>query len=113
MGSTLKIYVDEKEIYSGRLTEVPEKFRKTMLEDIEDWAESLGKRALNELLYSHLVWYEEKGMYCANCDSWFEENKSCPECQRILREHYIYERNENLDMLLTCIGMITRIEITM
>ncbi len=54
MGSFFKIYVGENEIYSGDLTEIPDKFRDVIIEDISYWAESLGKRGLNELLYSHL-----------------------------------------------------------
>ena len=63
MGSLFKIYVGEEEIYSGDLTEVPEKFRDVMIEDITYWADSLGRRGLNELLYSHLQWYEKRGMH--------------------------------------------------
>ena len=47
MGSLFKIYVDEDEIYSGGLTEVPDKFREGIVEDISEWADSLGKRGLN------------------------------------------------------------------
>ncbi len=111
MGSLFKIYVDEDEIYSGGLTEVPDKFREGIVEDISEWADSLGKRGLNELLYSHLAWYEKKGFYCEKCDNWYEEYISCTKCKGVLKELYIYDRNDNLDMLFTCIGMITRIQV--
>jgi hypothetical protein len=111
MGSFFKIYVGENEIYSGDLTEVPDKFRDVIIEDISYWAESLGKRGLNELLYSHLRWYEEKGRFCAKCDAWYNEKIQCPSCGVMLTELYMYDRDKGLDMLLTCIGMITRIEV--
>jgi hypothetical protein len=111
MGSLFKIYVGEKEIYSGDLTEVPDKFRDVVIEDISYWADSLGKRGLNELLYSHLRWYEETGMFCEKCHAWYHEEIQCPCCGGILTELYLYDRDKGLDMLLTCIGMITRIEV--
>jgi hypothetical protein len=111
MGSLFKIYVGEKEIYSGDLREVPDKFRDLIIEDISYWADSLGKRGLNELLYSHLRWYEERGMYCDKCDTWYHEKIQCPNCRGMLNELYVYDRDKVLDMLLTCIGLITRIEV--
>ncbi len=51
------IYVNEDEIYSGSLGEVPDKYRAPMARDLSDWADSLGKRGLNELIYSNLAWY--------------------------------------------------------
>jgi hypothetical protein len=111
MGFLFKIYVGEKEIYSGDLTEVPDKFRDVVIEDISYWADSLGKRGLNELLYSHLRWYEEKGMFCEKCHAWYHEEIQCSGCGGILTALYLYDRDKGLDMLLTCIGMITRIEV--
>jgi len=109
-----KIYVDEDEIYSGDLSEIPEKFRNRVIDDIREWAESLGKRGLNELIYSHLVWYERKGIYCANCDKWDEDLdiKECGTCGAKLKERYLYERNSKLDKIMTCIGMISRIQVS-
>jgi uncharacterized protein YbaR (Trm112 family) len=111
MGPLFKIYVGEREIYSGDLTEVPDKFRDVIIRDISYWADSLGKRGLNELLYSHLRWYEEKGMYCDKCDTWYHEGVQCPHCRGRLNELYVYDRDKGLDMLLTCIGVITRIDV--
>ncbi len=111
MGSLFKIYVGEEAIYSGDLTEVPDKFRDVIVEDICYWADSLGKRGLNELLYSHLRWYDEKGMHCGRCDAWYREKVKCPNCRGMLDEVYVYKRYKSIDMLLTCIGMITRIEV--
>ncbi len=111
MGSLFKIYVGEEEIYSGDLTEVPDKFRDLIIEELSYWADSLGKRGLNELLYSRLRWYEQKGMFCDKCRDWCQETVLCPRCGSMLTEHYIYERDKGLDVVLTCIGMITRVEV--
>lgn len=108
-----KIYVDEDEIYSGDLSEIPEQYRNRIISDISEWADSLGKRGVNELLYSHLSWYNKKELYCENCSAAVEDldEKKCGNCSEDARERYIYERNENIDKILTCIGMITRIEV--
>ncbi len=109
-----EIYVNEKEIYSGDLNEVPEKFRKGMKRDLTEWAGSLGKRGLNELIYSHLAWYEHKGMFCENCGTVeaAESMAECTACGDKLGERYLYERNERLDMIITCVGMISSVRIT-
>lgn len=107
------IYVDEDEIYSGDLSEIPEKFRHRIIGDIAEWAESLGKGGINELLYSHLVWYERKAHYCEECDKWYEDlgTKICETCGAKLKEDYLYERNPKLDKIMICIGMISRIQV--
>ncbi len=106
-----RIYVDKEEIYAGDLNEVPEKFRAGIREAFADWADSLGKRGLNELVYSLFAWYENKGMYCHKCKEWVEEYENCSTCGGKLEEKFIYERNKKLDLLLTCVGMISRIEV--
>ena len=112
MGFFCRIYVDEEEIYAGDLTEVPERFRKEITEAFTDWADSLGKRGLNELVYSLFTWYETKGVYCERCGTWDEEKEACPLCGARVNERFLYERNKKLDFLLTCVGMISRIEVT-
>ncbi|MGE5446580.1 MAG: hypothetical protein ACM3SR_18600 [Ignavibacteriales bacterium] len=111
MGFFCKIYVDEEEIYSGDLTEVPEKFRERIKEGLANWADSLGRRGLNELVYSFFNWYNEKGMYCEMCDSWGDREK-CSECGGKLKERFVYGRNKKLDLILTCVGIISRIEVS-
>lgn len=108
-----KIYVNEDEIYAGDLQEVPERFRRAMKRDLADWAGSLGKRGLNELIYSHLAWYEEKDIYCTECGNreGRGEDGVCEDCGGKLSESYTYERNKNLDMIITCVGMITAVHI--
>ena len=109
-----KIYVNEDEIYVGELQEVPEKFRKGMKRDLTDWAGSLNKRGLNELVYSHLAWYEEKDVYCIECGNRevVDEGDVCPDCGGGLSESYIYERNKCLDIIITCVGMITAVHVS-
>jgi len=107
-----RIFVNEKEIYSGSFGEVPERFRTGMVRDLTEWAGSLGKRGLNELIYSHLAWYEQKGIHCETCGTRTEEDSmtECAECGQKLGEKYIYERNGKLDMIITCVGMISSVE---
>jgi hypothetical protein len=113
MGFLCRIYVDEKVVYSGDLNEVPEKFRGNIRETLSDWAGSLGRRGLNELVYSLFTWYDKKGMYCKNCNVWEQGDKEhCSICGGKLEERFIYKRDEKLDLLLTCVGMISRIEVS-
>ncbi len=109
-----KIFVNENEIYSGDLGEVPERLRKGMIRDLSEWAGSLGKRGLNELIYSHLAWYEEKGTYCETCGAWAKDDDGgeCGECGQKFGERYIHERNKRLDMIITCVGMISSVRIS-
>jgi len=107
------IYVDEDEIYSGDFREIPEKFRNRIIWDISEWADSLGKRGANELLYSHLAWYDKKELFCENCSTAVETSNEtkCNNCGTEIKERYLHERNEKIDKILTCIGMISRIEV--
>lgn len=109
-----RILVNEEEIYSGQLGEVPEKIRAQMIRDLSEWADSLGKRGLNELIYSHLAWYEEKGMHCAQCGKWDTAGGTgeCTACGDKLGERYVYERDKKLDMIITCVGIITKVQIS-
>lgn len=111
---TCKIYVNEEEIYSGDLNEVPSKFRNGIKRDLSEWADSLGKRGLNELIYSHLAWYEKKETYCGNCGKSenIEATVECGDCGHKLSQRYLYERNSNLDMIITCVGMISRVQVS-
>lgn len=107
-----RIFVDNDEIYSGDLTEIPERFRRRIIRDISEWADSLGKRGVNELLYSHLVWYEKRGLFCESCDIEVRaDSGTCSVCGVELVEKFLYERNEKIDKILTCIGMISKIEV--
>ncbi len=109
-----RILVNEEEIYSGRLAEVPEGTRVKMMRDLSEWADSLGKRGLNELIYSHLAWYDEKGVFCAECgkrDTGAGAGE-CAECGSGLVEQYVHARDKKLDMIITCVGMITKVQIS-
>ena len=109
-----KIFVGTDEIYSGDLSEVPPERRDRIVNDLRDWAGTLGKRGLNELLYSHLAWYEEMEEYCASCSKRVEatgdeQEGSCIQCGGKIEQRYIYPRNEKLDKIITCTGLITEI----
>lgn len=109
-----KIYVDSDEIYSGDLSEIPEEFRDRIVGDISEWADCLGKSGVNELLYSHLVWYNKKGSYCQQCDQISEDTEmvACGTCATEVTEKFVYDRNDKIDRILTCIGMISKIEVS-
>jgi len=112
----LKIYVNEDEVYSGDLSEVPEQFRHKIIDDLREWASTLGKRGLNELVYSHLAWYEERGLFCGKCGRWVEEEGEpggrCGTCGDKLGIRYIYQRNEKLDKIITCVGHISEVRVS-
>ncbi len=108
-----KIFVDDDEIYSGDLSEIPEKFRNRIILDISEWADSLGKRGVNELLYSHLTWYDKKGLFCESCSIVVEDldTAQCNNCGTEVKERYLHERDSNIDKIMTCIGMISKIQV--
>jgi hypothetical protein len=112
-----KIYVNEDEVYSGDLSEVPLRFRGRIIDDLMEWSSTLGKRGLNELLYSHIAWYEEMGKYCSACGRWVDEageesETVCGACGEKPEHRYVYERNEKLDRIITCVGLITEIRVS-
>ena len=108
------IFVNDDEIYSGDFGEVPEKKRSSITNDLAEWSGSLGKRGLNELIYSHLAWYEEKDLFCSDCGARAEgdEGGKCARCGGGLITRYVHERSKRLDMIMTCVGMITEVKIT-
>jgi len=93
---------------------VPEKKRSSITNDLAEWSGSLGKRGLNELIYSHLAWYEEKDLFCSECGARAEggEAGKCARCGGVLITRYVHERSKRLDMIMTCVGMITEVKIT-
>ena len=112
-----KIFVGEDEIYSGDLSEVPGERRERIIQDLTDWADTLGKSGLNELLYSHLSWYEDMETYCPSCskqleDSVSEHSESCVDCGGDIERRYVYPRSEKLDKIITCTGLITEIRVS-
>lgn len=108
------IFVNDDEIYSGDFGEVPEKKRLSITSDLAEWSDSLGKRGLNELIYSHLAWYEEKDLFCSECGRRSENGAGgrCERCGGEMVTRYVHERSAGLDMIMTCVGMITRVKIT-
>lgn len=108
------IFVNDDEIYSGDFGEVPEKKRASITNDLAEWSGSLGKRGLNELIYSHLAWYEEKDVFCAECGGRNENGTidKCARCGGKMVTRYVHERSAGLDRIMTCVGMITQVKIT-
>ncbi|MCL4243625.1 MAG: hypothetical protein KJ002_00590 [Candidatus Dadabacteria bacterium] len=108
------IFINDDEIYSGDFGEVPEKKRASITNDLAEWSGSLGKRGLNELIYSHLAWYEEKDLFCSECGARTEDGAGgeCARCGGEMVTRYVHERSAQLDMIMTCVGMITEVKIT-
>ena len=111
MSSVYKIFVDSSEIYSGDFTEVPIEHRSKILEAFSDWGESLGKRSLNEMIYSLFFWYNDKEYHCSECQKVYDENVFCEDCEIGLVAKDKFEKNEKISHLLTCVGMITHIKV--
>ncbi len=109
-----KLYVNSDVVYEGSFSEVPDRYRVKIAADLVEWSDVLGKTGLNELIYSHLAWYEHKELYCKQCDKSFEDEmlSKCTQCGSKLSEKYVFDRNSKLDMLFTCIGMLSSIEVT-
>ncbi len=112
MGFYCKLYVDDDEIYAGDFSEVPKDTRLKIIDDLSEWADCLSKGGLNELLYSHLSWYDDRSKYCESCAVYSDETEwECVVCGSLVVERFIHERNTKLDKILMCVGMISRIEI--
>ena len=110
MRRSFKIFVDDEQIYYGDFSEVPENFRENILEALGDWGEVLGKRGLNEMIYSLFTWYGKVEMVCEDCKQSFEQQIDCVNCGGVLISKSKYEQNEKITNLLNCIGMITHLE---
>ena len=108
---TCRVFVNEDEVYSGGFEEVPETYRKKIRRDLSEWSDRLGKTGLNELLYSHLSWYDAMDTYCMDCGEFRDggAGDSCGVCGSRLSMKYVHDRNKNLDLLMTCMGMISRV----
>lgn len=103
------IYVDDVIIYKGNFSEVPEEHREKLINSLEEWADILGNKSINELIYSSLYWYYEEKFYCSQCKEFFDDESKCTDCSLdLIRKHH-YDRNTNIDKILDCIGMITRV----
>lgn len=106
------IFVNDTEIYEGDFREVPEKFRDSLTEGLDEWGEILGKSNLNEMIYSLLAWYEEKQYLCSDCgEEQYPEADECEYCGAEVYSQYRYDRNEKLTRIILCTGMITHIQI--
>ena len=112
MKEIYSIYVENDIIYSGDLSEVPEFHRNKLESALKDWGDVLSKRSLNELIYSIFYWYNTKSYHCNRCSFTSNEYTICDRCGSDMVEKYFYERNENIDKIFDCIGMITSVNIT-
>ncbi|NIP31442.1 MAG: hypothetical protein GTO02_17970 [Candidatus Dadabacteria bacterium] len=111
MSKIFKIYADNEEIYIGDFGEVPEYYRGNLIEALVDWGDCLSKGGLNELLYSSFHWYRNKNNYCENCEEFITEENYCDVCKTKSTEKFIFNRDDRIEKILTCIGMINRVEI--
>lgn len=111
MNEIYKIYVDNDAIYTGNLSEVPVFYRGNLESALKDWGDILSKRSLNELIYSTFYWYFKKVKYCNNCETTAKESEICSKCGSDTFERYLHERNENIERIFDCIGMITSVDI--
>lgn len=111
MNDIYKIYVDKDVIYTGDLSEVPLKYRNDLESALKDWGDVLSKRSLNELIYSTFYWYFKKIKCCRNCNITSENIEACSECGSDMLERYLYDRNEEIERIFDCIGMITSVDI--
>lgn len=111
MSKTFNIYVDADRIYSGNFSEVPSDHRNKIVEALIEWGEILGKGGLNEMIYSLFFWYNQKEFTCVECGMSYKNDSICVECGLELSERNKYDRNEKIDNLLNCVGMLTHMEI--
>jgi len=107
----IEIYVDNEIIYQGTLAEIPSLYKESLISSLEQWADILGNKSLNELLYSSFYWYYKKTLYCSNCKEFFDDEVKCLDCDMELVNKYFYDRNANIDKIMDCIGMITRVAV--
>ncbi|NIP30732.1 MAG: hypothetical protein GTN59_09290 [Candidatus Dadabacteria bacterium] len=103
------IYVEDELIYKGDFSEVPAKYREGLISSLEEWADILGKKSINEFIYSSLYWYYEEKSYCNACEEFFDDEPNCANCDSGLIKKRIYDTNSKIDKILDCIGMITRV----
>ncbi|NIU88887.1 MAG: hypothetical protein GWN56_16995 [Nitrosopumilaceae archaeon] len=106
-----QILVDDEIIYEGTFSEVPDHYRENLVSCLEEWSDVLGKKSINELIYSSFYWYKQQKMYCCNCCVFIEQGSECTDCGQQLENKFIHDRNTDVDRIFDCIGMITSIEV--
>ena len=105
------IYVDNEIVYKGNFSEVPGLYRENLISSLDQWADTLSKKSLNELLYSSFYWYYKERLYCSSCKEFFDDGKKCEKCNFELVNKYFHDRNTSIDRIMDCIGMITRVAV--
>ncbi len=110
MSEVFRVYVGKEVIYSGHLSEMPDYYRRNLVEAVSEWGECLSKSGFRELLYSSLHWYTTKTYYCADCGAESEDDEPCPECGGKMSSDFVHKRNPEIDKIMMCISLIDRVE---
>lgn len=106
------VYLSSGErVYRGDFSEVPEPYRKTLVEAIDQWGDVMVGWGLNELIYSLMCWHEETVFECGHCEFVSEVSDSCEKCAKPLEPKRKYKRSEKISRLLMCVGSINRITV--
>ncbi len=109
MGRNFGVYAAGERVYLGDFSEVPQPYRKELVEAIDRWGDVMVGWGLNELIYSFLCWHDETVFECANCGFSSEVSRRCADCGGVLESGPKYEKNEKISRLLMCVGSINRI----
>jgi len=110
MSELFRIYIGQEEIYSGHLEEIPDYYRRNLVEAISEWGECFSKSGFRELLYSSLHWYNLKTYYCDDCEKEFDEGGMCGDCGGEISETFTHKRNPAIDKIMMCISLVDRVE---
>ncbi len=109
MARNFGVYAAGKRVYSGDFSEVPEPYRKELIEAIDQWGSIMVGWGLNELIYSFMCWHNETVFNCAECGFSSGVSKRCEDCCKLLEPKPKYERSEKISRLLMCVGSINRV----
>jgi len=80
-------------VYLGDFNEVPEPYRKELVEAIDEWGEVMVGWGINELIYSLMCWHKETVFECANCGFLSELPRRCETCGNTLERRPKYRRS--------------------
>ncbi len=97
-------------VYLGDFSEVPEPYRKELVEAIDEWGNVMVGWGINELVYSLMCWHEETVFEC-DCGFRSETRDRCETCEKTLERKPKYRRNEKIAHLLMCVGSLYKIKV--
>ncbi|WP_462136933.1 hypothetical protein [Candidatus Mycalebacterium sp.] len=110
MARNFGVYASTGErVYLGDFSEVPEPYRRELIEAIDQWGDVMVGWGVNELIYSLMHWHDETAFRCAPCDFSSASSNRCTECGQILEGKSAYKKNEKIARLLMCVGSLNRI----